>query len=123
MGTGVGYVWPVLFITEKEAKANKEKGKEQVLNAIIFESCVITCCMIIGLIFLRNNPKFPPSKSACKTDKREPFLKGLKTLSKDYNMWALFFSSSIAISFLLCLAAQSNALLEPFGLGSVIFMI
>ena len=120
LGSGFGYIWPILFVTSSDPQP---KIKDQVFHACLFEACLISACMVFALFFIRNNPKLPPSASGNTKTARQPFIQGIKCMSKEKNMWLLFFAMGMTTSLMFCLAAQSDPIIEPFGLHSVYIYI
>ena len=59
VGTAAGFVFPIIFVSSN-ADENPHKGKEQVLQAALFEAIAFSGLIFIALLFLRGKPPSPP---------------------------------------------------------------
>ena len=133
-GIIIGFALPVLFVNDDD-KANPDQAKIKVWNFILVQSIIITVLSAPVFLFIKNNPKTPPSRSAEKkfirevnnekTDnnenksaQRKEFWKDMKDLLWSVNFWLLNFVFALIYAVYNTLGASVGVITQEFGYTS-----
>eukprot|EP00824_Muranothrix_gubernata_P006547 TRINITY_DN183_c0_g1_i11.p1 TRINITY_DN183_c0_g1~~TRINITY_DN183_c0_g1_i11.p1 ORF type:complete len:199 (-),score=16.28 TRINITY_DN183_c0_g1_i11:283-879(-) len=127
LGSGLGFIWPVFFINQDDAKADREKGKDQVEFSVLIYAIAISAILLLCLLIIREKPKTPPwqgstqsySATHSKTEEKTSMLKGLKVMAQAKGFYLLGLSFCLTVLIMATLAGQVNAILAPFGMTAV----
>eukprot|EP00824_Muranothrix_gubernata_P006552 TRINITY_DN183_c0_g1_i16.p1 TRINITY_DN183_c0_g1~~TRINITY_DN183_c0_g1_i16.p1 ORF type:complete len:191 (-),score=24.36 TRINITY_DN183_c0_g1_i16:283-855(-) len=119
LGSGLGFIWPVFFINQDDAKADREKGKDQVEFSVLIYAIAISAILLLCLLIIREKPKTPPCATHSKTEEKTSMLKGLKVMAQAKGFYLLGLSFCLTVLIMATLAGQVNAILAPFGMTAV----
>ena len=67
VGNGIAFKMPTFFFDDDKVTGDgaiKSRGREHMANYLWLWTGLITACTLITIIFFRDKPKTPPSKSA-----------------------------------------------------------
>lgn len=115
MGIIFGFVFPTLFITDKDREDPELENKLWLY--VLIQSSVITGLAIPIFFLIRNKPSSPPSKSAKDVlkMKRRGMIESMKKLLVIPNYWVVVASYSCIFSIYIVLGASVGAVSNEFG--------
>ena len=122
VGNAIAFKLPTWYFKDPDdiqTDADIAEGRNAMKNYLWMYAIVGSVCLVLTVIFMRNKPKIPPSKTA--TVERGPLCQNLKVLFKNCNFIVMLIGYTLIYGVYTIFGACVSIFTDKYGFSTVSF--